>query len=71
MIDALLAGVALVDVDRAHLLAAARSPHRLRSADAIHLATALALDVDLLATYDREIAEAAERESLGAFAPDE
>ncbi|MDN5687522.1 MAG: PIN domain-containing protein [Brachybacterium sp.] len=67
VIDALLAGVALVDVDRAHLLAAARSPHRLRSADAIHLATALALDADLLASCDREI----ERESLGVFAPHE
>lgn len=71
VIDALLAGVALVDVDRAHLLAAARSPHRLRSADAIHLTTALALDADALATYDRELAEAAERESLGVLAPHE
>lgn len=68
-IDMLLGGVGLLDIDRALLLAAAKSPHRLRSADALHLATALAVDVDLMVTYDRELFEAAESEGLEASSP--
>lgn len=69
VIDMLLGGVGLIDIDRALLLAAAKGPHRLRSADAIHLATALAVDAEVLVTDDRELAEAAEREGLRASGP--
>lgn len=68
-LDMLPGAVGLVDVDRAHLLAAATQPHRLRSADAIHLATALAVDADLVVTYDAELAQAAEGEGLRTAAP--
>ncbi|ATG51022.1 VapC toxin family PIN domain ribonuclease [Brachybacterium vulturis] len=69
VIDMVLGGIGLIDIDRAFLLAAAEGPHRLRSADAIHLATALAVEAEVLVTYDRELAEAAEREGLLASAP--
>ena len=69
VIDTLLGAVGLIDIDRTHLLAAATQPHRLRSADAVHLATALAVGADLMVTYDVELAEAAERSGLRAAAP--
>lgn len=69
VVDTLLGAIGLIDIERAHLLAAARAPHRLRSADAIHLATALAVEADILVTYDVELAEAATREGLRAVAP--
>ena len=64
VIDMLLGGVGLIDIDRALLLAAAKDSHGLRSADAIHLATALAVDADLMVTYDRELSEAAASEGV-------
>ena len=70
VIDTLLGAIGLIDIDRAHLLAAAKSAHGLRSADAIHLATALAVDAYILVTYDLELAEAAAGEGLRALAPD-
>ena len=69
VIDMLLGAIGLIDIDRTHLLAAATQPHRLRSADAVHLATALAVEADLMVTYDVELAEAAERVGLRAAAP--
>lgn len=69
VIDKLLGAIGLIDIDRAHLLAAARTPHHLRSADAIHLATALAVGADVLVTYDAELAEAAAAEGLRVVAP--
>lgn len=68
-IDILLGGVGLIDIDRALLLAAGKGPHALRSADAIHLATALAIEADLMVTYDRELFEAAESEGIEASCP--
>jgi predicted nucleic acid-binding protein len=68
----LLARLALVDVDRRILAAAAAlEPAELRTLDAIHLATALAVREDLagLVTYDRRLAAAAERLDLEVFAP--
>jgi predicted nucleic acid-binding protein len=68
----LLARLALVDVDR-HILAAAAAldPPTLRTLDAIHLATALAVRDDLaaLVTYDRRLRAAAERAHLDVLAP--
>lgn len=69
---AVLERVALVDVDRRILAtAAALGPPGLRSLDAIHLATALAVREDLavLVTYDRQLAAAAERAELETLAP--
>jgi len=67
-----LARVALVDIDRRALAAAAAiEPPTVRTLDAIHLATALALHEDLaaLVTYDRRLAVAAERADLPVQAP--
>jgi len=68
----LLARIALVDVDRAILRAAAAiAPSNLRSLDAIHLATALSLGQDLagIITYDQRLAEAAISADLEVWAP--
>jgi hypothetical protein len=67
-----LARLALVDVDRRILSAAAAlEPSALRTLDAIHLATALVVreDLDGLVTYDRHLAAAAERLDLEVLAP--
>lgn len=68
----LLARVVLVDVDRRILATAATlDPPALRTLDAIHLATALAVREDLtgLVTYDRRLGAAAERAYLDVVAP--
>lgn len=67
-----MARVALVEVDRRILAAAAAlDPAALRTLDAIHLATALAVREDLAAivTYDRRLAAAAERAHLEVNVP--
>ena len=67
-----MARIALVDVDRRILVAAATlDPPALRTLDAIHLATALAVREDLAAivTYDRRLAAAAERLHLEVSVP--
>ena len=67
-----MARIALVDVDRRILAAAAAlDPPGLRTLDAIHLATALAVreDLEALVTYDRRLAAAAERAHLEVSAP--
>ena len=67
-----MARIALVDVDRRILAAAAAlDPPALRTLDAIHLATALAVREDLAAivTYDRRLAAAAERVHLDVSVP--
>jgi predicted nucleic acid-binding protein len=69
---AILSRIALVDVDRRILAAAAAiEPPGLRTLDAIHLATALLVREDLatLVTYDRPLAAAAERAQLEVMAP--
>lgn len=55
----------------ADIVALARrlAPDVLRSLDAIHLATALALDVDVVLTHDARLAEAVEHHGLTATAP--
>ena len=64
--------IALVDIDRRILAAAAAlDPPALRTLDAIHLATALTVGEDLgvLVTYDQRLAAAAERVDLEVLAP--
>lgn len=68
-VTAVLDGLVLVDVDRGDLVRAATSEWGLRSADAIHLATALRIEADELVTYDTELAAAAGRAGLGVSAP--
>jgi len=62
-----LRDVALLPLDDATSL----EPPRLRSLDAIHLATALSVrdDVGAFLTYDERLAEAAERHGLPVAAP--
>lgn len=69
VIDTLLAGIELIDLDREHLLSAARTPHGLRSADAIHLSVAFSLEAEALVAYDRELCSAAEREGMRVLQP--
>lgn len=59
----------LVDIERADLQRAASSSWGLRSADAVHLATALRLEVDAFLTYDAELREAAARAGLIVHTP--
>lgn len=67
-ITAVLDTIILVDVTRGDLLAAGTHAP-LRSADAIHLATALRLGVDEIVTYDIELARAAAAAGLRIVAP--
>ena len=53
------------------IMYAAAMPGKLRSADAIHLATAIRLQVDALAAYDSELVAAATDAGLNAFSPGE
>src|SRR5262245_167709 len=68
-----LTRVALVDVDRRILRAAATlAPPSLRTPDAIHLATALSLGPDLagIITYDQRLSEAAIDADIEVWAPE-
>ena len=69
--EQVLAGVALVTVDEAILRdAAALEPGRLRSLDAVHLATALSLEgLEALVTYDLRLGAAAVAAGLEVESP--
>jgi uncharacterized protein len=45
------------------------NPDRLRSLDAIHVASAMLLDVDLMITYDDRMADAGQQNGLRCVAP--
>jgi Predicted nucleic acid-binding protein, contains PIN domain len=60
--------VDLVDLTRGDMIAAGTHAP-LRSNDAIHLAVAIRLGVDVVLTYDRELADAAARAGLNVLAP--
>jgi uncharacterized protein len=64
-----LNAMTLVDVQRGDLLRAATSAWGLRSADAIHLAVALRLEVDTLIAYDAELLASARLTGLTATSP--
>lgn len=67
-----LAAVSLVDIGRATVDRAARlEPPELRSLEAIHLATALAIgpDLDGLVTYDARLSAAARAHGLSVLSP--
>lgn len=71
-VDEVLAAIALVELDPAIVYSAARvDPLALRSPDAIHLASALALggDLDAFVTYDARLADAARAAGLTVVSP--
>lgn len=68
-VNQVLAGVNLIDVTRSDFLIAAALPGRLRSADALHLATALRLEANVVITYDLEMATAATDAGLMVSSP--
>lgn len=54
-VSEVLAAIALVDIESGDLTTAPLLPGRLRSADAIHLATALRLNARAMVVYDTEL----------------
>ncbi|MGP4032893.1 type II toxin-antitoxin system VapC family toxin [Pseudarthrobacter sp. 1C304] len=69
LITTVLDGINLVDVARADLMYAAAVPGKLRSADAIHLATAVRLQTNVLVAYDVELVTAATDAGLRTQSP--
>jgi predicted nucleic acid-binding protein len=69
LVNAALGGINLVDLVRSDLMYAAALPGRLRSADAIHLAVAIRLQVDVLVSYDVELLAAAVEAGLNVLSP--
>ncbi|MGG6380720.1 type II toxin-antitoxin system VapC family toxin [Paenarthrobacter sp. NEAU-H11] len=69
LINTALSGINLVDVSRPDLMYAAALPGKLRSADAIHLATAIRLQADVLVAYDAELLAAAVEAGLAVQSP--
>ncbi|UKA59821.1 hypothetical protein [Arthrobacter sp. FW306-2-2C-D06B] len=65
----MLSGINLVDAARSDLMYAAALPGRLRSADAIHLATAIRLQADLMIAYDGELLAAAVDAGIPVLSP--
>ena len=70
LVTTVLGGINLVDLARSDLMYAAAMPGKLRSADAIHLATAIRLQTDVLVAYDQELVTAATEVGLTALSPD-
>ena len=68
-VAALLSTQALVDVERSDLLTGPLLPGRLRSADALHLATALRVGADAMVVYNRELAAATEGAGIDVLSP--
>lgn len=64
-----LSTISLVDVESSDLVTAPLLPGGLRSADAIHLATALRVDARAMLVYDAELAAAAATAGLEVLAP--
>jgi uncharacterized protein len=66
----LLDACLLVDVsDRALRNAAALASRKVRTLDAVHLATALYIDADELVAYDRRLLDAAKAQGLSTASP--
>jgi predicted nucleic acid-binding protein len=64
-----LSTVALVDLENGDLTTAPLLPGRLRSADAIHLATALRVDARAMAVYNAELSGSARAAGLTVLSP--
>jgi predicted nucleic acid-binding protein len=68
-VNDVLSTLALVDVEAGDLKTAPLLAGRLRSADAIHLATALRVDARMMIVYDDELRSAASSAGIRVFAP--
>ncbi len=68
-VSEVLSAIALVDLESGDLTTAPLLPGRLRSADAIHLATALRLNARAMVVYDRELLIASRSAGINAFCP--
>jgi predicted nucleic acid-binding protein len=68
-VSAVLSTIALVDFESSDLIMAPLLPGRLRSADAIHLATALRLNARAMIVYDSELMTAARMAGIEAISP--
>jgi len=68
-VNDVLTGINLVDVTRSDLLYASALPGQLRSADAIHLATAIRLQANAVVAYDQELLMAAKESGLMTASP--
>jgi predicted nucleic acid-binding protein len=64
-----LSAIAVVDIESGDLITAPLLPGRLRSADAIHLATALRLNARAMVVYDGELRAAARTAGIDAYGP--
>ena len=64
-----LSTLGLVDVENGDLLTAPLLPGRLRSADAIHLATALRVDAHSMVVYDEDLRAAAQIAGIEVLSP--
>ncbi|GDY28749.1 type II toxin-antitoxin system VapC family toxin [Gandjariella thermophila] len=69
-VDDAMSGIAEYPIgDEVVSLSQRLNPNRLRSLDAIHVASAMLLDADLLITYDDRMAEAGQQNGLRPAAP--
>lgn len=69
-VSAILDGISLAALDRAVYRSAGILPMpHLRTLDALHLESAMRLDVDAILTYDHRLGEAAESAGLDVIAP--
>jgi predicted nucleic acid-binding protein len=68
-VSEVLSAVALVDIENGDLTTAPLLPGRLRSADAIHLATALRLNARAIVAYDSELCAASQTAGMDAVSP--
>lgn len=64
-----LSAIALVDIENGDLTTAPLLPGRLRSADAIHLATALRVNAHSMVVYDTELRAASRTAGIDTFSP--
>ena len=64
-----LSAIALIDIENGDLTTAPLLPGRLRSADAIHLATALRINAQAMIVYDAELRAAARTAGLAPVSP--
>jgi predicted nucleic acid-binding protein len=68
-VSEVLSAVALVDIENGDLTTAPLLPGRLRSADAIHLATALRLNARAMVVYDNELRAASRSAGIETLSP--
>lgn len=65
----MLSAIALIDVENGDLTTASLLPGRLRSADTIHLATALRLNARAMVVYESELGAASRAVGIEVFSP--